>query len=224
VSGTDILGPWIPLPAPAISAGASILANGVDFGSDDLGSTFKLERQLQSQWCWAAVSVSVRRHFDALSTWRQCSVADAVLTGGGQCCTDGAACNRTFQLDVALNQLDCLADSHSDIEPFSRIRSEIARGRPVCCFIDWQNGTGHFVVVTGWRRSPGGPEMVLVADPASGGTADMPFNALRCAYAKRGRWSWSYRTKPVPTLGAPSVKAIIPADSPFGGRHVVTHG
>jgi hypothetical protein len=62
----------------------------------------KIEKQEMSQWCWAAVSVSVDRFFDPATTNTQCVVAEKVLNR--TCCPNKVDCNETAFLQVALKR------------------------------------------------------------------------------------------------------------------------
>jgi hypothetical protein len=56
---------------------------------------FTMQHQLQSEWCWAAVSVSVAHYYDARSPWTRCKMVNA-QTGNTTCCENGGsdACNQ----------------------------------------------------------------------------------------------------------------------------------
>src|SRR6266700_5017599 len=64
---------------------------------------FTMQTQQQTQWCWAAVSVSVNLYYDPTSGQTQCAVANTAL-GQTTCCNDGstAQCNQPWFLYLAL--------------------------------------------------------------------------------------------------------------------------
>lgn len=213
-----LLGEWMPLPLPPRpvrprAAGVAQPASAI------VRPAFGLERQGQSNWCWSAVSVSVRRFHDAAARLLQCELAQRLLPGASMCCVDGTTvgCNQPYQLDRALKDVRCLAGSRSGATAFADLLTEIAGNRPLCCFIDWGSSVGHFVTVTACWRIASGAEFVSVADPTTGSTRDMPIATLRDAYAGAGRWTWSYLTKPPPAPGMPSARVTLSANSPVGG-------
>ena len=61
---------------------------------------YPMEPQEMGLWCWAAVSLSVEKYFDASTTRTQCSIASDVKQKS--CCTDRTSCNEADELQVAL--------------------------------------------------------------------------------------------------------------------------
>ena len=61
-------------PGTTLSPSAALGAGG---GGGSLA--FVIEPQLQTNWCWAAVSKSVSWFYDQSSPWTQCRVANAAL-------------------------------------------------------------------------------------------------------------------------------------------------
>src|SRR5688500_12732775 len=92
----------------------------------------EMEPQAQSEWCWAAVSASVARFFDAASTWSQCAVVCAELGQAG-CCQDGgsAACNVPWQLTKGLQRVGHLSEDFSGALEVAAIAAQVEGGRPV---------------------------------------------------------------------------------------------
>src|SRR4029079_4998564 len=64
---------------------------------------FTMQQQQQTEWCWAAVSVSVNLFYHPASGQTQCAVANVAM-GPTTCCQDGstAQCNQPWFLDQAL--------------------------------------------------------------------------------------------------------------------------
>ena len=134
-----------------------------------------VEHQNMSEWCWAAVSVSVNRLFRPQSTHTQCEIAGMAM--GQECCggSAAAACNSPHELHRVLGTLHLLAhDPIVEPVPFGRIQKEIDAGRPICVLIRWldsdgkQNGRGHFITVRGYRLTPGQKQFVSIGDPLYG--------------------------------------------------------
>lgn len=160
------------------------------------GSTgFRVQSQLQLNWCWSAVSTSISLFYTPASPWTQCSVADAEL-GRGDCCAGGASgpCNRPWYLDRALARVGCYVSIAGPCL-MADLQSEIASGRVPCVRIGWSDGSGHFVAVAGWYTGAQGIDYVVVEDP-NAGTVQLAFVSLLTAYRGSGRWTHSYMTSP----------------------------
>ncbi|HTR34698.1 MAG TPA: papain-like cysteine protease family protein [Bryobacteraceae bacterium] len=179
---------------PAIVFGPIIIGtangNAHPVGGQDI-SEFQMQPQLESNWCWAAVSVSVERYFAPQSSLSQCQLAGKLL-GRNDCCLGSAACNQPEFLEDAL---DKAGRPPSDIKPplgFDDIRQQIDAGKPVCARIAWDGGPrGHFVVICGYHQLPTGEQLVDVADPFySGSTVD--FQEFATAYQGSGQWTDAY--------------------------------
>ena len=73
---------------------------------------FEMQKQQHSNWCWAAVAVSVARYFDPDSTWCQCRLASRMakreklnVAGCGTCRNPSSVpkkCNQPWYLQKAL--------------------------------------------------------------------------------------------------------------------------
>ncbi|HET6998210.1 MAG TPA: papain-like cysteine protease family protein [Solirubrobacterales bacterium] len=154
---------------------------------------FTIQRQEQTQWCWAAVSTSIARFYDAGTSWTQCRVAGAELNSS-TCCEDGSSseCNQPWYLDRALNRAGALAGMEAPPSTgLGRAPDEIQDGRPVCVRIGWSGGGGHFIVIEGYRYDR---EQVALEDPWYG-SSDLPVNSFRTAYQGTGSWTHTYLTK-----------------------------
>src|SRR4051794_27769023 len=137
---------------------AGVSARGTDMASVPL----KVERQKRSEWCWAAVSVSVNRLFRPESQHTQCEIVTSVFSR--ECCGADAPgeCNRPHTLHTVLGRLHLLAAAPKlKTLAFPRIQKEIDAGRPVCVLIKWRDkdgevsDRGHFITITGYRVTPG---------------------------------------------------------------------
>ena len=83
----------------AASAGAR--AEAAAAGRPQSGKlVFSIQKQLQTQWCWAAVSTSVSLYFNRSSTWTQCTVANKNLKRS-DCCGSPSNCNTPSVLVAA---------------------------------------------------------------------------------------------------------------------------
>lgn len=159
----------------------------------DIG--FRVERQTQSFWCWAAVSASVARHFGD-GQWSQCRVASAET--GGDCCADGGSyvCNQPYYLDAALKGVGHLRAASVGYMPAANVVAELELDRPVCLRVEWWDRSGHFLAIAGVRPSPGGGEFLLT-DPIFGESRIQATLLLSGGYqAARGTWKHSYVVQP----------------------------
>lgn len=160
-----------------------------------------VDAQLQSNWCWAAVSKSLSFFYDQSSTWTQCKIADAVL-GREDCCGSGASstirCNIPFYLDRALTTtsnfvaLVAATGGQSPIT-FEELKSEIANGRAIATRVGWHGGGGHFQAITGWTVSASGDEYITVWDPIYLDT-EILMAEFADKYQAGGRWTHAYLT------------------------------
>jgi len=153
-----------------------------------------VEPQLQSEWCWAAVSTSVSHFFDGASEWTQCTVAGSELAQQ-TCCQDGstAQCNVPWYLDRALTRTGNLGSWRRGTIAGWRILGQLRAGRPVGARIQWAGGGGHFVVIAGARGPLGGT--VEVRDPIHG-ISTLPLGAFSSRYQGNGTWTHTYFTRP----------------------------
>jgi hypothetical protein len=158
---------------------------------------FNMETQERTQWCWAAVAVSVSRFYQPSSTFTQCRVANLELNTD-VCCADLSACNLDNPLETALDKVGHFRDIEFEPLPFADVESEITAVHPVGCRIGWFGGGGHFVVIHGASVDTGGAAMkrwVAVADPLYG-PSDYLINNFTSAYRQgAGEWTHSYFTQ-----------------------------
>ena len=161
--------------------------------------SFNMETQLQTEWCWAAVAVSVARFYMPTNLIQQCHVANGEF-GRDDCCGGGVftGCNIPHTLDTALCQVGHLsrpAEENSTL--FPQVESEIMNQRPLGCRIGWFDGGGHFVVLHGASTdfSTGSPKhWVAVADPLFG-PSDYLIDNFTDSYRQEGSWTHSYFTQ-----------------------------
>lgn len=163
-----------------------------------------VERQQQTQWCWAAVSNSVSHFYNAGSTWSQCTIVNAEL-GRTNCCTSGSssACNKSWYLDRALRRVGCLLTWASGTLSFATVRSLLGAGRPPCARQGWSGGGGHFMAivcvfegVVGALSGAGSTaKRVKISDPWYGDSI-VDYTTFVSGYQGSGSWTHSYRTQP----------------------------
>lgn len=79
-------------------------------------------------------------------------------------------CNIPGALDAPLRRLGWLeAGPNEGVMSFDSIRNEIDGGRPIGVRVEWRSDAGsvgaHFIMITGYRVTPGGVEFLLLSDP-----------------------------------------------------------
>jgi hypothetical protein len=189
-------------PAPA----------GVDDGVVSRELRFRNVPQEDDFWCWAAVAVAVQRFYEPTSSTKQCELVADVLTAQGQlgsgtiCCPSASnpACDVLWYVYDALRAVGHYPDRYLEGPPgFGNVKGEIGRGRPVVCRVQWPDGAGHFVAITGYSEGPG-VERVTVQDPLPtgiGAEVGMDYDAFVSNYhSAGGRVTHTYWTIPTPDV------------------------
>ncbi len=154
---------------------------------------FHLQKQKMTNWCWAAVSVSVERFFDPESHLRQCDMIERVGPKLQGCCADPTpgGCDKTALLQDALR--DRIQQAQKGPLGFDKVQEQIDSQLPVCARIGWDGGSekaGHFVVIAGYGRSPNGQALVHVLDPFFR-SGLWPYSALVSAGYQRRNGQWT---------------------------------
>lgn len=159
---------------------------------------FQMQRQLQSQWCWAAVSSSISSFYGGPNgpsgvPWKQCEVANnahALAT----CCDDGSTdeCNRDGMLDQGLVVVSHLAGPATGApENFAYVQQEIDNGHPIGVRITWNQGDAHAVVISGYDTQ-NGTQLVDVEDPYYD-SSTYEIGAFTTGYLSgKGQWNNTY--------------------------------
>lgn len=178
------LKPILNVPAASISRMRSMSPKENHLG-------FEMELQKLSNWCWAAVSVSVRRYYDPASTLTQCQNANDTL-GRTNCCepSQNSSCNQQNYLYAALQKAGCYRGKLSHDANWQMIIDEIENGNPICARSRWNDGGGHFVSIVGYKSAEG-VRFVSVEDPYYG-YETMTDERFRQRYRGEGQWTHSY--------------------------------
>jgi hypothetical protein len=137
-----------------------------------IASPFLLQRQKQSNWCWAAIGVALDKYLKG-SDRTQCDLVQTVKSPNGiDCCAqpDHPLCNSIDQITRVLGKLG-VARRTNPPQPqgavsFDVIKEDVARNRPLICLHSGATGL-HYVLVVGWRLDQQIP-WLLVDDPALG--------------------------------------------------------
>ena len=151
---------------------------------------FVMQPQQQTQWCWAANSVSVNLYYNPASGQTQCAVANIAM-GQTTCCADGstAQCNQPWFLDQALQIVGNLNAWSSGKALLVTLKAEIDQCRPFCLRIGWNGGGGHFVTVYGYSR-----RSLTIGDPFYGNSV-VTYATFPGSYQGGGTWTDNYTTK-----------------------------
>ncbi|TCP80409.1 papain like cysteine protease AvrRpt2 [Rhizobium sp. PP-CC-2G-626] len=154
---------------------------------------FSIEKQQQTNWCWAAVSVSVARFFDPSSSVRQCDVVTEAL--GTDACS-ATACmsslNKTWYLDRALALVFCFQQMVNTSVAPGVVRGIINKRLPLCIRIGWQGGGGHFMVIRGWFEDGHSSTTYVVEDPKKTGRLTRRMSADRALAKMNGCGTWTH--------------------------------
>jgi hypothetical protein len=184
--------------SPHQSASPSGAGSSWNFGLDvvtTLPATGRLwlneEHQQQTQWCWAASSVSIAKFYDPSSTWSQCSLVNQAF-GQTSCCTNGssAACNQPWYPEKSLPIVGHFDAKVNGKPTFQKVQEMITARRPISVNVQWNGGGGHNPVVDGFDTTG----TIVVQDPWYGASVQN-FDAFPSQYNGGGSWYCSYYTK-----------------------------
>lgn len=174
-------------PSRKLRAGLSALGGGSVWTI-----RFRVDAQLQTNWCWAAVSSSVSGYFAPLGGWTQCVVVDAEFVR--DCCrySSSDACNQPWYLDRALNRVGHLDRAFAGSVSPADMAMELEADRPIGLRVGWRNGGGHFLAVCGMQA--GARDYILqLSDPIFGVSVIEQTALLRGGYQSGGgSWTHSY--------------------------------
>lgn len=154
---------------------------------------FNMQRQTQSNWCWAATATSVSHYYWFFSHWTQCKVCNAELSRNDACSSPvPQACNVPWYLDRALSRTDNYVSITGTVT-FAQIRSEIDAGRLLGARVEWNGGGGHFMVIYGYATVLG-IRYLDIDDPIYGKSHIM-LSEFSSNYQGSGTWTHTYFTK-----------------------------
>jgi hypothetical protein len=158
---------------------------------------YPAHRQLESQWCWAAVATNVASYYSISSSWTQCLLVNHRL-GKTICCKRGAGaswskiCNQPNRLDSALADVGHLSFVAAGPVNYLACEDETcAKSRPLGVRVGWLGGGGHFVVITGVNDDQS--QELIVEDPFRGKIL-IRHRDISTKYSGNGVWTHSYYT------------------------------
>jgi hypothetical protein len=198
---------------PPVLSDAQQIAVSPPFGvhAKGLAGAFNMQTQDETDWCWAAVAVSINAYLDPPAdplgnpTWTQASLATQVLAQELQwnpavdCTADpNEECDRPAGLNDALSiagnlmaggyRSNCFLD-------FASIQSWMDQQLPVGARIQWPGGGAHFVALSGYQVFASGEQKVVVEDPLYGPSVQ-DYSSLRGQYIYNGSWNDTYLVTP----------------------------
>ena len=152
---------------------------------------FTVPAQLESNWCWAAVSTGVAHYYNSASTVTQCQVVNAQL-GRTDCCRNPSSsnCNVTGYLDKALTYVGHLKSEQGSAATYADTSAAVNGGTPPCIRIGWSGGGGHFIGVFGIEPT----NMLWVTDPIFGQSLVSYATLTGGTYQGNGTWTNTYFT------------------------------
>ena len=164
--------------------------------SGKLARPFLLERQLQSNWCWASVGVALHRFFKP-GPLTQCQLVQRTRQPAGiNCCSapGHAQCNVTELMSrvfstIGLTRRSSPSQPQGSL-PMADIQSDIAANCPIVCAM-LGGGSAHFTVIVGWAVVDR-VDHVIVDDPAVGGRLQRSLQSFSTNFNGR-RWAQSTR-------------------------------
>lgn len=210
--------PTASRPRRAPARGAGTLASRTTTTASESGRLrFALERQQDSEWCWAAVSVSLARYHNILpSGVTQCELASRLARVS--CCPIGANrswCNRPREVIDGFREVGISGQYMDGPASFDQVANRIRGHLPVVVQINWPHGGGsHLIVIYGFNNDPRqvSEPWVLIRDPLDEGanTPDgayryLPYQKVVTQYTRVGelnsdwgRWDFTFWAEPTP--------------------------
>lgn len=153
-----------------------------------------MQRQEQSNWCWAAVATSVGLLLET-GRWTQCDTASRCFSPARSCCGDPERCNEYGYLDKALDQTMSLDFHENAPAKQKRIKRHIEEGRPVCTRVAWDANGAHFMAITGYSLDDDDEMTITIQDPQHG-ICSMRLSDYPGRYpAGSGTWTHTYYCK-----------------------------
>ena len=165
-----------------------------------MASSFQIQRQEKSNWCWAAVAATVSQYFYPQTSFPQCEIANKMANMKGiNCCTDTSDASNTpeyledaFEVVKTSFGKSLVHERMPGILEFPAIQKHIDESRPVCVQIHWiDEDIYHLVIVSGYSVTQSGEHWVDVHDPARG-EITVPYDSLTSSYLGAGEWVYTY--------------------------------
>jgi len=151
-----------------------------------------IERQCRSNWCWAAVALSIARARQVAAFTSQQELVWAVLDELGltadldqaECmrpeCNPSASGPSDKMLDVIPLEFAGLPSPQVFDRPIDEqtLIDELKAGRPVCLVINWKGGGSHAIAVVGGATDASGEAVFFPGDPMLSGVEPHTYENL----------------------------------------------
>jgi hypothetical protein len=159
---------------------------------------FKMQKQADSNWCWAAVTASVANYYIGKDTWKQCELAN--LAFNRKDCCNSSSCNKDLPLERALYLTRNVREFRAQVL-FEDIIKEIDDGRPIPIqLVPWKGDLAHMIVITGYDNDYPDKPKIEIQDPNYyfNPKSVCDFNTFPDSYGwfPKSSWSGSCLTKP----------------------------
>lgn len=148
-----------------------------------------MEKQSETNWCWAALGASVGNYFYGQDSYTQCDVANTCLAKNN-CCTNPAGCNEYWFVDKALMAANSYDTKASGTATFATIQSRIDNDEPVGIRVKWTGTGAHCMMITGYDENG---EKITIQDPWHG-TSIAEYSSYPADYQQGGTWTHTYFT------------------------------
>jgi len=165
---------------------------------------FKMEAQLQTNWCWSAVAVSTGLFYQT-GKWTQCDTANHCLDLT-TCCSKScpAACNVYGYLETSLAYTKSFNSYVLDPEKKDDLVTQINFSQPVGTRVRWTAGGAHFNLITGYsypeltkhnKKNTDKEDMQITIQDPIYGTTYIKYSDYPKSYQAGGTWTTSYLTQ-----------------------------
>ncbi|WFU10355.1 papain-like cysteine protease family protein [Rhizobium sp. CB3090] len=125
---------------------------------------FEMQSQIMTLWCWAAAASSVSFYLDRKYPVTQKQIV-AQQHGFDEKAELDDEWNKEGHLREALEFVLCLASIEIGPVSFRSVIWELGNGRPVLGQIEWDDGSGHAIALSGCRIDDDDNEYYTVEDP-----------------------------------------------------------
>jgi hypothetical protein len=191
---------------PSIEVDMAAAAAGAAAGADAMPPLLDVELQCRQNWCWAAVTVSLKRFFQCPEPLTQCDLAFEELTEAqqdvarGDCCDGrcgveiGGPCSLEYELETPMRNAGLLRVPAEGQMKLEDLQSDLSSRCPVGIQIRWRTGASHAAAIVGFHSDGANGVLFDVSDPIHGRVSS-DLEGLKTNYKNLGgHWAASLRT------------------------------
>lgn len=169
--------------------------------SADLTS-FVMQNQNQTEWCWAANAVSAAAYFGS-NQYQQCTLVNTDL-GQPDCCINGGStqCNAPYYLNAALTTVGCAFVPSTGMLVRVDVLAKLQARYPIEVRIGWNNGAGdgHFCAIVGFDSTK---DQLHIEDPWYGSSNPAFDDFCNNYQSAQGKWTDTFVITAGPGGAAP---------------------